>query len=380
MTTATKLGPLAYQNWHAASAFRCLEVSETPVYSDTVITGEVTSGCGPYQFINTISGMGPGGCQPRLVLRSSAHLRYDHSPFREWETDTSRFHGGTVSDEITALLSLELGVRLRCSSPTRYFSDDGDRFGRPRTEVAGSIPTLTRPANRRSIVPTLPEASLQMSLLPTYPSMEPSKAVALARAARLYQSALWNADLDPNSSWLALVSAVEVVAVAWRTDGSEPVELLRQLAPDIFATLEKGSSAVLREIAPKLAPMLKATTRFVSFLQGHVPSAPWPRPPSGAIEWTKSRLRDPLRRVYDHRSRALHDGTPFPIPMCEAPTSLDNGSFSERPFGLGTKTADATWLEQDVPMNLFAFTHLVRGAICKWWAENVETAGATPAS
>jgi len=43
----------------------------------------------------------------------------------------------------------------------------------------------------------------------TFAALSPEQAIALGRAARLYQDALWLAESEPNLSWLMLVAAVE---------------------------------------------------------------------------------------------------------------------------------------------------------------------------
>lgn len=43
------------------------------MYSDAHVTTEITTGCGPYQILNTIGGLDQPSCVPVAVLRSTYH-------------------------------------------------------------------------------------------------------------------------------------------------------------------------------------------------------------------------------------------------------------------------------------------------------------------
>ena len=77
-------------------------------------------------------------------------------------------------------------------------------------------------------------------------------------------------------------------------------------------------------------------------------------------------MKDALMMIYDYRSRALHDGTPFPKPMCEPPELIDNRN-SEAPSGLAVGTLGAVWKREDLPMLLHTFEYIARNAILNWW-------------
>ena len=64
-----------------------------------------------------------------------------------------------------------------------------------------------------------------------YYSAGPEKAIAIVRAARLYQQAVWVADDDPNLAFLWLVSAVEVSQCSGGRDMSHPVSYYASECP-----------------------------------------------------------------------------------------------------------------------------------------------------
>ncbi len=161
----------------------------------------------------------PTSCGVRRV-----HDDYDHVYRRtEWDkVDVSTYHGGAIGDELGGLLAPVLGIRLRCGGTTRIFGADwtNDPRGAPG-EFQHHRPSIVRP--RRNYPPTLPRIARESVSLPsaqdllnTYPTLPRTDAIALVRAARQYEQAVWISDADPGVSWLQLVSAIEIAAVHWR--------------------------------------------------------------------------------------------------------------------------------------------------------------------
>jgi hypothetical protein len=79
------------------------------------------------------------------------------------------------------------------------------------------------------------------------------------------------------------------------------------------------------------------------------------------------------RKVYDHRSAALHDATSSPLTMCTefAPVPTEDGQGtcpSEIPaFGSAATAPSGAWFPKDTPNSLRVFDHIARGAINNWW-------------
>jgi hypothetical protein len=182
---------------------------EYACYSDAPLTGlEVV--VGPYRLLNTLAKAAaprPGTSRLALVIRAEQRLQETDLPESFWErTDTTTYHGGQLDDELAALISLALGIRLKSGGIIREFRADGDPLGRPR-EWDHRVPYLAPPSPRGRV---LPAAANQVqltdcaSLLERYPALPSDQAVALVRAARAYQEALWVVEDDPRQAWFSL--------------------------------------------------------------------------------------------------------------------------------------------------------------------------------
>ena len=363
------LGPTGYENWRAAlRGEACIGVFELQLYSDAWVRGEIVADTGPYTFHNAIPVGAMGTFKHVVTLRVVAHQPAETPDLSR--TDMSRYHGGWLADEISALASLLMGIRLRAGGVSREFRGD-DPLGRPRADT--DAPASPLPVRQNQwIVPrahgTYGIHETVHPLLTTYPQLSSVQAVALVRAARFYQDALWVAEAQPALAWLLFVSAIEAVATQYQVETHPPPTLLQASFPDLFTTLDRvGGAALVSECADHLARLLRATQRFLEFTLKFVPPAP-PRPDKQqvfSIDWEPAELRRILSKVYEYRSRALHDGIPFPKPMCDGPEFA--GWYHEKPGNLATGTNDATWLCEDTPMLLHVFEHICRGAITGWW-------------
>jgi hypothetical protein len=131
------------------------------------------------------------------------------------------------------------------------------------------------------------------------------------------------------------------------------MDRLRQAWPEVSSILDELDPWHAQRMAELLAPMTKATRRFLDFLDLFAPGPPTERPMWGALDWT--RLRGHLRRIYAYRSKSLHAGEPFPPSMCQAPFVGDDGIASEAPPGVGAWSLAATWKIGDTPMLLSTF-------------------------
>ena len=177
------------------------------MYTDAWLTGEVTTGVEPYRFFNLVPPeQQRARARAAVALRLSLHVEFGTPDIDK--TDQSRYHGGRITDEIAALASVKCGVRLRSGGLTRRFDLAGDPQGRPIAWDSRPEPTLS--IGLRGLV--LPGVTGQHSMMPieemkSFPALSPDQAIALVRAARLYQDALWLAESEPSLSWLMLVAA-----------------------------------------------------------------------------------------------------------------------------------------------------------------------------
>jgi len=261
-TATVSQGPIFFENWRAAvqnQKHDFLEGYECPLYSDAWIVGEER--IGPYQFINTIAHAGGPfrvTVAPVIVLRVGLHAEFGVPPMDK--TDTSWYHGGSLSDEAAALTALALGARVEAGPITREFLQ-GDPRGRPVAHYGYAAPELSRDESG----PKLPWAAGSHSLedlrwLGDWFDANPKDQIALIRAARLYQEAIWVADADPDLAWLLLVSAIETAADRWDQARLSATDRLRDSKPLLVEAVEKICPELLPTIANELADSIGATS------------------------------------------------------------------------------------------------------------------------
>jgi hypothetical protein len=333
------------------------------------MTGEIA--LGPYEFLNTTPLPGQGEVRPALVLRCSSHLEAVGSDMTK--TSAEFYHGAPLPEEVASLASLVLGVRLRAGGATRMFEPNGDPKGRP-------IEFYSRPPNslvvtRKGyawILPRVVESQCpvdQLNIMSSLPTLGFGEAIALIRSARLYQDALWLAESEPSLAWLLFVSSLENAAGEWKKSKAKPEDRLKGLQPELYQYLQGLGPEVPAQVANFIADMLGSTKKFVDFVMEFLPPAPSQRPPQWLqLAWAGEPIRESLRKIYKYRSKALHEGRPFPYPMCESPAnSLDWPAVAEIPNGYATSYLGGTWLLQDTPMLLHTFEYITRNALLAWW-------------
>ena len=371
-TRSQRRVPPVFENWLAFIGGKpCLSTEEYPLFTDAHITGQASQG--PYQFINTVPRPEPRSIRPAIILRCARYLKFTVPNMTE--TDAELYHGGSFPEEIAALASLALGVRIRAGGVTRVF-DESDPRGTPMEwDVRPFIGAFIRKENTLWILPNVAEGdhSLdELSILALLPNLSANNIIALVRAARLYQDALWLAESEPALAWLMLVSAVETAADQWRKDSGEPADRLRTSKPELYEYLLSLGPEVPVRVAAEIANSLGVTGKFVGFVLKFLPPAPRSRPPTWCQHpWGKHELKVTLGKIYDYRSRALHEGKPFPAPMCEPPfrLSADWPAPAERPIGEAASTGGGTWLAKDTPILLHTFEYLARHALIAWWKQ-----------
>ena len=379
--------PDSWQLWHhpnpESDGWECL------LYSDARLRApDGPHTVGPFEFWPTFVEPPPGVAAPRLVLRIPRA-----QPVLEWQEDGRKagpsrdllkrnshwWLGTSVDDEVAALLSLALGVRLRSGGLVRRFVNGGDAAGVPELHDHHA-PTLAVPSHHRIMLPQLRNTHVRLApgfeRLRSLKFLSPTTAVELTKAAHEYASAVWIADEDAQSAWLHLVTAIEVVAVHTQVHKTNHVDLFAEAHPRVVEQLKsEGGLGALPFIADQFAHLLIAGERFQRFAARYAPPAPQDRPQreNWRIDWDN--LRPALKTIYGYRSNLLHAGKPFPPMMVlghperdsnEAPAECpDSDTF----FASGT----AGWEPGKAPMYLWTFAYLVRGALLKWWQEQVNT-------
>lgn len=367
-------GPFTYANWKAMEAgFPSKSAAEFLMYTDAHITGHIEDGYGPYQLLNAIAHSEQPRLKPSIVLRIENHLPSDLATDPEMKTDYKRYHGGDLTDEIAALVSLCLGIRIESGFCTRVFEPGGDVRGRP-VAWDGFDPPMQPPIGRRPILPyALGSHSLSdVTPLLTLTRLTPAEAVDLVRAARLFQDAMWIAESQPELAWVMFVSAIEVAAGQWRSAQDPPLDRLRASRPALEELLKPYGDELVQKVAEQIADYMGATKKFVDFLLHFLPPPPEQRPDAFCQHsWTVQEFKKTFQLIYRYRSQALHSGTPFPAPMCHSFNYRLDGVYPEKPLGLATQTRGGVWNVKDTPILLTLFEYIVRKSLLLWWQDMV---------
>lgn len=351
--------PLIYRAFLADAKGATIESAfEFPLFTDARIIGELS--IGPLTLLNPVfTEQRAGFFRPAIVVRCRATI--DRHERDLGKTNTDLYHGGSFLDEVAALISLTLGFRVRAGQVNREFSNQQDQ-GRPRAWDHKQWPE-SRVVPMRPILPYSHDAvTLGVGSLNSFAQlhrMQPGDAAALVKAARSYQDALWIGEWEPEQAWLQFVSAIEAAATRFRPPGMDDTALLFEYDPQTARKLrEYGGDRLVAELAPILVAKMGATRKFCEFIIQHFPDEPSVRPTAGKLPWSPDGLKPMLKIIYDHRSRALHGGTPFPAPMCLPPADM-GGAPSEVPIGLAMSAKSGVWRAEDTPMLLHPFAHLV---------------------
>lgn len=381
-----EVGPIAWLNWRAQRAGLPPRRESSPtgvgalsplwleyaLYSDAFIVGEID--VGPFHIQGTWPMQAPAVGQAALAvtLRSTDHLLDpDYTMPRPEKHDDSAYFGGDTGDELAGILALALGQRMRSGGPIRERYSGHDSEGRHR-ESHHRPPVLVAPHTSAMITPVDLQARLgdARELLETYGQLPGEAAISLARAASQYADALWFADVDPRISWLKLVGALEAGANRWNRQPSEvDIDRIRRLWPELAEAMSGCPQDAKAQIAKLLSGQIKATAKFVSFLTTFAPDPPVRRP-GGANRFDWSQLAQAARTIYELRSRDVHEGVPFPEPLCSPPREYvqPDAVEPEKIGGLGSRALGGYWPAERLPMYLHLFAYITRGALLNWWA------------
>lgn len=362
-------GPACYRNWRAQVAGAPVYMeTEFPLYSDAKVTLREGSALqlGPYVLVNAHPRR---SLDPALLLVVHGHLDPDAARPERIEPNTSGFTGTWPADEIAALLSLLTGARLMSGGPTRQVKNG-------ITTIAGDGHRPIGLWDAGAILRVVPQAFQQKEISPsalmTLPNLPAEDATALVRAARSYRDGLWLAESEADLTWLLFVSALEVAAVQQHIEQTKPIDILRRSKASLVKKLQAiGGQDLVETVAESLKRELRATGRFLDFMRRFMPPPPEKRPPEGfRLDWSEESLNEDMQKIYDHRSRALHDGLPFPAPMCMGPLLSDDSSWEapqETILGQGARVLGGAWDQSEMPFPLYTFEHIARGALLKWW-------------
>lgn len=280
---SSAVGPHLWRAWLAAPSEEPIAGKEYLLYTDATMTcSSSVLKIGPVELSAVSGGTGNESMlRPSLVARmwefpgSEQPLRPGFAP----PTRADHFWLGlTLDEELAALLSLVLGIRLRSGGPTRRFTPD-DPHGHDVREFEHRSPGgLPQPGFHRPMVDDLTRTVALDDVrdyLPHLPCLKAKPAVALMRAARSYADGLWVADHEPEIAWLHLITALEVAAEQYNDDVDDPVELLREWNPDLANLLrEQGSDDLLAQASALLRKQTGVRRKFDGFVAAFPPQEP----------------------------------------------------------------------------------------------------------
>ncbi len=386
MTQSPRVGPQGWASLNGGGTSNVVTGTQHPLYGTAQITGDrITVGNvtveGAFN-LNTEGGTIPG--QPILYVTITARYTEDQPTEAERTavehamSKSGVYHGGGVDDEIAALISLRFGTpcrsggtnRLRLASTHEWQHSEityrPQNLPQPDLIQRGLLPPATASVTTEAIADTLH----------AYANLQPEDAAALIRAARTYALGRWIVNDDPNETWLRDVSAIETVAHRWQHHDLPAIDILRMEEPDLADALHQIDPAAEQHVADEpLARGLRARRRFTQFLQQHRAPPPADRPaPHFQIPFGDPDQMERLyKKVYDLRSAALHNATPFPTFMLSAglPTPTEDASRavpSERAIiGISGTASGGHWKPGDAPITLAIWDHITRHAINNWW-------------
>jgi hypothetical protein len=378
-----------YENWRCFSGREPLKsVIEARLYTDVWLIGELT-GLGPYSFFNTIALPHQGLPRPAVVLRVGVHFP-QRPPSMPMSDDFEHYHGGDFIDEMAALASLFLGIRMQAGPVDREFVPGGDPLGRPIQYGPKAAPVLPPPAAAPQIPRLRKECNLiALKSMESFPARSVLEANTLVKAARLYQQAVWVCDSAPRLAWHLLISAVETAAVVWSGSEDAPRDRLQVWLPKLYKILETSKCPDLIDpIADILTEYTRSTKKFIDFLVEFSPEPPSERPTKFLrFSFSRKDMSSAAGVIYGHRSKSLHSGTAFPLPMCTPPQlfSFDgkqDPAHQEVPAGMAVSSRGSTWPRDQTPMLLHIFEYLARGALLRWWGsleEGLVNSASSPA-
>ena len=303
--------------------------------------------------------------------------------------DEDAEHGRRHPDEVAALISLVLGIRIQAGGVTQYFDfwKKGKPLGKVSTKAEVETPVLLPGAWTQIVAHARRTADLdELDLLDTYPDLpDAADATRLMRAAALVPGGTMAFGARETwLTWLLLVSAVETAANSHKcATETSPSELLRELDPRLAKVAEKHGDAYVKEVAETQMRLLGATEKFLGFLEAFMPQVPEVRPPEYRLDWTRQSLSAPLRQIYRLRSEYLHAGVPFPLAVAQRARAAHEGVPTERhPDHVeeaeshdGKRVSDP-----DLPMHVHVFEHITRGALLRWWKGLVPSAPTSPST
>jgi hypothetical protein len=325
------------------------EVYEFEVFCEVPTNGEFRRG--PFALVPWDAEPAPSGFRRSLLLTIANHLPDEHLGASKAPTKGGFYHGVSMQAEFCALATallrrrIDLGPLVRARDIPIRVPLTGRR--RHNQLVSGEI-KLNDLDTALDALRALPEEHHQMFIL----------------ACRMYQEALTQIDEKPDLAYLLLVSAIEVFVakMGQRTKESE-------LAPELLAALGKIPDETSRRlVVDRILDLDRGISRnFVAFVVDLVSDDFWNESPNLAVEKGRieaSELSELLYRVYNQRSKTLHEAEPFPPNVMEPPDTDAEIDRSE-----GISVGQRRWTQSQMIPYVRFFERLVQHVLKRFLAK-----------
>jgi len=319
---------------------------EFQVFADAEITG--TAQYGPYELFQWEFGKARDK-ERLLCLRITAATETEQG--LEQPSKKGYYHGGGSAHELVTLASLYLRRRLKLGPAVR-------RNDRPMI-----FSQELKPIDEQ-LISGSSKLSGFSKWLSQIEKLKPRLHQPFILATKLYQQALDLIEEKPDLAYLNLVSSIEVLLKSHRL--RKPG--FKEFDPVLSKLLDEVEDSNLREKIEKriLNKERFISRRFVDFILKHIDESFWDnenRPKLGRIE--PSDLEKLLKRIYQQRSKTLHEGDPFPPTFFLPPLSN-----AELGLSLGMSSGGRRWERKDyVPYPHF-FERLVHHVLNNFLKEN----------
>ncbi len=322
---------------------------EYEVYADGYTVGECSFG--PYYFTIWEFSYKKDGEERKLCLRIKEKAYSEDNRNLLSAEKEGYYHGGDIVDEILALSSLFLRRRFKRGPKVRW-NDKPMLFLKPEEWIDKPLivgkRNLSELANWYELVKGLDNNLHQKFIL----------------AARLYHQAILIIEEQPDLAYLDLVSAIETLCREQKIEDVELHELDGGLA-SLVDSIEN------HELKDKIKQSILKKEHFIcrkfrEFIIENTEESFWnyeERPKQGQIE--PNILRELLTRIYNQRSKTLHEGQPFP-PNIFIPPLMG----AELDFSKGMIVKGRRWEEKNYIPNPHFFERLVNHVLKTYLKRN----------
>jgi hypothetical protein len=162
-------------------------------------------------------------------------------------------------------------------------------------------------------------------------------------AAKFYRRALLTIEDEPDMAYLHLVTSIEVLSGKHRSK----FKSIKDYNVELYKILESMEDKKLKEkIENVILEREYLTSKFVEFITEHVENDFWGTK-TGYGKIKSEDLKKILNRIYDQRSKTLHNGEPFPVNIFHPPLSNEDIDYC------GLRSGEKRW----PPKNIIPYPH-----------------------